>query len=219
MTIQALAGTPRFPQIFVIDGAATGSIVAPRGATRVTVEAIGGGGAGAGTNAGNRAGGGGGRFARTINMPVTGGVTTVFYSVGAAATQSWVNVGTNVAPASTAAGCLAPPGTNAALNTGGNGTTGTAIGTVTANGGDGVGGGPSAGGGAGAGADIAGAGTGGSGTTAGTDTTGMSISTQLMGNGTGGVGTVGTAPGGGGGGTTGGGGAGAIGRVRITFYG
>ena len=71
MTIQALAATPPFPQVFVIDGAATGSIVAPYGATRVTVEAIGGGGNGFGQTGGggtNRAGGGGGRFARTINM-------------------------------------------------------------------------------------------------------------------------------------------------------
>jgi len=74
---------------------------------------------------------------------------------------------------------------------------------------------------AGGGATIAGAGTAGSGTTAGTDTTGMSITTQSMGGGTGGAYLiVGTIPGGGGGSA----GsfvfpAGAIGRVRIIFYG
>ena len=220
-----MAGTPAFPQVTVITTAGAGSITAPVGATRVTVEAIGGGGNGFGATANaNKAGGGGGRFARTTNLDVTGGTTIVYYSVGAASTRSWVNVGTNGAPASATIGCLAPPGTDAASGVPGSGSSGTAIGTVTANGSTGLlgGGGPTGGGAAGAGATIAGAGTAGAGQIAGTDTTGMSLTAQRMGSGDGGGSTLpGTAPGGGGGssGTASVNPAGAIGRVRITFYG
>ena len=224
MTIQAVAATPPFPQVTVITTAGAGSITAPVGATRVTVEAIGGGGNGFGATAGGqRAGGGGGRFARTINLPVTGGTTIVYYSVGAASTRSWVNVGTNAAPASATTGCLAPAGTDASSGVPGSGASGTAIGTATANGGTGATGASAVGAGAaGAGATIAGTAASGSGQTAGTDTTGMSITAQQMGSGTGGAATLpGTAPGGGGGssGTAAVNPAGAIGRVRIIFYG
>jgi hypothetical protein len=226
MTIQAVAATPPFPQVTVITTSGAGSVTAPVGATRVTVEAIGGGGNGFGATAGGqRAGGGGGRFARTINLPVTGGTTIVYYSVGAASTRSWVNVGTNAAPASATTGCLAPAGTDASSGVPGSGASGTAIGTATANGGTGATGASAVGAGAaGAGATIAGTAASGSGQTAGTDTTGMSINVaaQRMGSGTGGVSlTAGTAPGGGGASsaTPGVNPAGAIGRVRITFYG
>jgi hypothetical protein len=188
------------------------------------VEAIGGGGNGFGSATNNqRAGGGGGRFARTINLDVTGGTTIVYYSVGAASIVSWVNVGTNANPSSATTGCRAPPGSDGASGVAGNGTTGTAIGTVTADGATATTGVAAVGGGAaGAGATIAGAGTAGSGQTAGTDTTGMSLSTQLMGDGTGqGINVGGAIPGGGGGGGSAAATnpAGAIGRVRITFYG
>ena len=225
MTIQAVVATPQFPQVFVFDGGlTTGSVTAPRGATRVTVEAIGGGGGGFGTStAGLRAGGSGGGYARTINLAVTGGVTVVYYQAGGAQTQSWVNVGTNIAPTTSATGCLAGAGNQASSGVPGTGSN-TPIGTTTAQvSGNGTSGAAATGGGAsGAGATIAGAAAGGSGTTAGTDTTGMSLPSQLMGNGTGGAfGAFGTFPGGGGGGssTTIAGSNGASGRVRIIFYG
>lgn len=208
------------PRVTVITTAGAGSITAPIGYSRVTVEAIGGGGNGFGSNTqANRASGGGGRYARSNDrIAVTGGTTIVYYSVGAAVTQSWVNVGTNAAPTSATTGCLAPNGTSGTSGVAGSGAAGTAIGAVTRNGGNGATGNNSQGGG-GAGATTAGANP-----TAGTDTTGLSP-TQLMGGGTGGAynnatTSPGTAPGGGGGGasTTGTNYAGAIGRVRITFY-
>ena len=227
MTIQAVVATPQFPQVFVFSGAfgvtTTGSVTAPRGATRVTVEAIGGGGAGFGAAAtGSRSGGSGGAYARSINLAVTGGVTVVYYQAGRDGTQSWVNVGTNIAPTLSTAGCRASAG-----NAGASGVAGTAqsgfVGTTSASSAGGTIGASAIGGGAGgAGATIAGAAAAGSGLTGGTDTTGMSLSTQLMGNGNGGAFSIGgTAPGGSGGGspTTGVNPAGAGGRVRIIFYG
>lgn len=205
------------PSVTVITTSGVGSITAPIGYSSVTVEAIGGGGNGFGSNTtGNRAGGGGGRYAiSNARIAVTGGTTIVYYSVGAAVNQSWVNVGTNAAPTAATTGCLAPNGTSATSGTAGLGSAGTAIGATTRNGGNGATGNNSRGGGG------AGASTAGSASTAGTDTTGLSP-TQLMGGGTGGLynSGTGTAPGGGGGGagSTGTNLAGAIGRVRITFY-
>ena len=205
------------PRVIVVATAGAGSVTTPVGYSKVTVEAIGGGGNGFGSNTqANRASGGGGRYARSnANIPVVGGSTIVYYSVGAAATQSWVNVGTNAAPTLASTGCLAPNGTSGTSGVAGSGSAGTAIGTVL-NGGAGITGNNSQGGG-GAGASTA-AGTR---PTAGTDTTRLSP-TQLMGSGTGGAynSGTGTAPGGAGGGsaTTGTNLAGAIGRVRIVFY-
>ena len=210
-----LAGSQ--PKVTVIVTAGAGNIVTPVGYTKVTVEAIGGGGNGFGSNTtSNRASGGGGRYAiSNSKISVTGGTTIVYYSVGAANNQSWVNVGTNAAPTLASTGCLAPPGSNATSGVAGSGAIGTPIGALSRNGGNGATGNNSAGGGG------AGATTAGSASTAGTDTTGLSP-TQLMGGGTGGAYNTGTGtqPGGGGGGasTTGTNLAGAIGRVRITFY-
>ena len=216
------------PSVTVITSASAGSVTAPAGYTKVTVEALGGGGNGFGNAVtSNRAGGGGGLFAiSNANIAVTGGSTLVYYSVGAAVTQSWVNVGTNAAPSASTTGCLAKNGGSAtsgprvftppfqATAVAGLGTTAGSIGATTRNGGDGASGNNSLGGGG------AGASTAGSTSTAGTDTTGLSPST-LMGGGTGGLSlTAGTEPSGGGGSHTslGTNPAGAIGRVRIVFY-
>lgn len=207
-------------QSTVITTATAGSITAPVGAISVTVEAIGGGGNGFGNaTTANRASGGGGRYAQSLaNISVTGGSTIVYYFVGPVFTQSWVNVGTNAAPTLASTGCLAPGGTSGGSALAGSGSFGTAIGAVTRNGGNGATGTNSQGGGG------SGATTAGSSATAGTDTTGLSV--LLMGGGTGGTYNnattgPGTAPGGGGGAAsvTGTNYAGAIGRVRITFYG
>lgn len=213
---QALLGQPQ-PRVTVITTSGAGSITAPVGYSRVTVEAIGGGGNGFGNNTqANRASGGGGQYAiSNARIAVTGGSTIVYYQVGTAVQDSWVNVGTNAAPSAATAGCLAKFGTSGASGVAGSGSQAGSIGATTRNGGAGVTGNNSQGGG-GAGATTAGARP-----TAGTDTTGLSP-TQLMGGGTGGAynSGTGTAPGGGGGGagTTGTNLAGAIGRVRITFY-
>jgi len=221
MTIQVMAGTPAFPQVTVITTTGGGSITSPRGATRVTVEAIGAGGTGFGsaTNA-QKAGGGGGQYAATSLLAITGGTTVIFYSVGLTnGTGSWVNISANAQPATTAAGCFAPGGTTAASATAGVGNQAGVIGTTTLFGGNGSTG-VNARGGGGSGASTAGS-NGGGGGVAGTDTTGLSIAAQQMAGGTGGAVTAaGTAPGGGGGG----GGAGVNpgagqGQVRITFYG
>lgn len=205
------------PRVTVITTSGTGSITAPVGYSKVTVEAIGGGGNGFGNNtAGNRASGGGGQYAISNDrISVTSGTTIVYYSVGAAATNSWVNVGTNAQPTAATTGCLARNGTSAASGTAGLGNAAGSIGATTRVGGNGVTGNNSAGGGG------AGASTAGSGSTAGLDNTRLSP-TQQMGSGTGGAYNTGTgtAPGGGGGGAgaTGTNLAGAIGRVRIVFY-
>lgn len=192
------------PHVTVITTAVAGSITTPSGYSKVTVEALGGGGSG---NIGNTVrGGGGGLYAiSNANIAVTGGTTIVYYSVGGTGVQSWVNVGTNAAPTVATTGCLAKNGgTNQVIL---NGQTAGSIGATTIFGGNGS----STLGGGGSGATTAG-----SGQTAGTDTTGLSPST-LMGGGTGGIQAVtGTVPSGGGG--KGGTGTGAIGRVRIVFY-
>lgn len=205
------------PKVTVIATATASSITAPIGYSKVTVEAIGGGGNGFGNaTVANRASGGGGLYAiSNARIAVVGGTTVVFYSVGAAVTQSWVNIGTNAAPTLASTGCLAKNGGSGASGVAGSGATAGSIGATTRVGGNGTTGNNSTGGGG------AGATTAGSASTAGTDTTGLSP-TQLMGGGTGGVynSGTGTQPGGGGGGsaTTGTNLAGAIGRVRITFY-
>jgi hypothetical protein len=208
------------PSVTVITTSGAGSTTAPIGYSSVTVEAIGGGGNGFGNNTtANRASGGGGQYAiSNARLAVTGGTTIVYYQVGTAVQDSWVNVGTNAAPTAATTGCLAKFGTSGASGVAGSGAQAGSIGATTRNGGNGATGNNSQGGG-GAGATTAGANP-----TAGTDTTGLSP-TQLMGGGTGGAynnatTSPGTAPGGGGGGaaTTGTNYAGAIGRVRITFY-
>lgn len=208
------------PKVVVVTTAGAGSVTAPVGYSKVTCEAIGGGGNGFGNNTtANRASGGGGLYAiSNARIAVTGGTTIVYYSVGAAATQSWVNVGTNAAPTLASTGCLAKNGGSGASGVAGSGATAGSIGATTRNGGNGATGTNSQGGG-GAGATTAGANP-----TAGTDTTGLSPAT-LMGGGTGGAynnatTSPGTAPGGAGGAsaTTGTNYAGAIGRVRLVFY-
>ena len=149
---------------------------------------------------------------KTIALNKTALITGATSGIG-----SWVNISANAQPATTAAGCFAPGGTQASSGTAGSGTQAGVIGTTTLLGGNGNTG-VSATGGGGSGASTAGS-NGGLGGAAGTDTTGLSI--QLMAGGTGGpVTAAGQAPGGGGGG----GGAGVNpgagqGQVRITFYG
>lgn len=214
MTIQQLLLASIPDSVTVVTSSGTGSITTPVGYKFVTVEAIGGGGNGFGASAAsNRAGGGGGQYAKSdANISVTPSTTIVYYSVGTAVANSWVNVGTNAAPATSTVGCLARNGSSATSGVAGVGNLTGSVGSVTNNGGNGTTGGSAAGGG-GAGASSAG-----SGTTAGTDTTGVSPQT-LMGDGTGGAYTVqGTEPGGGGGGATAGTNpAGAVGRIRIRF--
>lgn len=213
MTIQHLF-LASIPDLVFVYTSGTGSVTTPLNYTRATVEAIGGGGTGFGAiSATNRAGGGGGQYARSNTVTVTGNTTIIYYSVGAAAQDSWANVGANSAPTSATTGCLAKTGGNAASATAGIGNTAGGVGTINF-GGNGTAGAGSVGGGGG------GATTAGSGQIAGTDTTGYS--TDLMGDGTGGAfNTAGSAvaPGGGGGGAQGAGTnlVGASGRVRVRF--
>lgn len=200
--------------VTVITVSGPGSVVIPAGYNFYTGEAIGGGGAGFGNaTVGNRAGGGGGRNAiSTAKIAVTPG-NSIFYSVGAAAGDSWVNT-TNVVPVAASTGCLAKGGANAASATAGSGNVAGSIGATTRQGGNGAVGSNAPGGGGG-GTNLIG-----SGQTAGTDTTGLSPANP-MGGGTGGASlAAGTVPGGGGGShtSTGTNPAGAIGRVRILFY-
>jgi hypothetical protein len=197
----------------------TGSVTSPAWATSVTVEAIGGGGNGFGNSStGNRASGGGGRYAiSNANISVTGGLTIVYYSVGAAATDSWVNVGTNTTPTAATTGALAKAGTSATSGVAGVGSQTGSIGATTFSGGNGATFSSAGGGGAGQ----AGAGTLSIG---GLDNTDTSTTTNLAG-GTGGAyatttGNPGSIPGGGGSATnsTGTNPAGAIGRARIIFF-
>lgn len=200
--------------VFVITTATAGSQVTPAGKSKFTGEAIGGGGNGFANNtSGNRAGGAGGLYAKSnVDIAVTGGSTTIFYSVGAAATQSWVRAGTNAAPVASTDGALAKNGGNASSATAGLGNTAGSVGSVTRNGANGGVTGSAVGGGA-AGRDAAG-----SGQTGGGDTSGISVVTMAGGAG-GNYQVAGTAPGGGGGADTAAGGtkAGAIGRVRMLF--
>lgn len=210
--------------VYLVTSSGTGSYTTPAGYSKVTIEAIGGGGAGYGhTSAGARISGGGGAYARTENLAVTGGSTIVYYQVGTAATtnagitsnNSWVRVGTNSAPSSTSDGCLGYRGTAAYYNisttAGVGGTTANSVGTAKYAGASGVVSSSAAGGGAaGENADGSRPTGGGSGDMKGGD--GGAYATG---------GNPGTAPGGGGSAKSNATGTtnlqGAIGRVRITF--
>jgi hypothetical protein len=184
----------------------TGNFTSPTGYGLVTVEAIGGGGRGLGS-AGPliRCGGGGGSYASSRSITVTGGSTIVYYTVGGQAADSWVNAGTNAAPTTLTVGCLGKGGINAASAVPGQPGTGS-IGSIIFRGGTGGIGSTGDGGGGGG---INGAG---SGRTAGR--------IAPMGDGGGGTLSIGLVPGGAGGPATTNGTnrSGAIGRVRITFY-
>jgi hypothetical protein len=191
------------------------SITVPSGAGFFTAEGIGNGGSGFGnTTVGNRAGGGGAPYVRSnVNIATTPGDTIYYYVGSLAGFDSWVNT-LNVAPTSSATGCLAKGGTNAASATAGVGNPAGCVGTVNA-GGNGAVGTSARGGGSG------GATTAGSSFTAGTDTTGLSPG-SLLGGGTGGASNAGgTQPGGAGGShtSTGTNPSGGTGRIRIAFYG
>lgn len=216
---QHLLGFNYATLVLVYTTPGTGNILTPRGYFFSTVEAIGGGGNGFGSNTTNqRASGGGGTSARSnTKIAVQNLLTIVYYSVGAAATDSWVNIGTNAVPTSATTGCLAIAGSSGSAGVAGKSVTTGAIGALFV-GGQGATGNNSNGGG-GAGVSSAG-----SKQTAGTDTTLLSPHSR-MGYGTGGTynsATLGpgTAPGGGGGGAaaTGTNYAGAVGKVRIIFY-
>jgi hypothetical protein len=194
--------------VTLVTSSGTGNVTTPAGYSHVTVHAIGGGGSGFGSNSGaNRAGGGGGTYAMSNpNIAVTAGVTVVYYSVGAAANDSWVNVGTNSAPTQASAGCVAKKGGNASAGTGGTGVTTGFVGSVAFAGGTGQTGNNSQGGG--------GAGSGGA-------ASGPTPGAGAFPGGAGGAYNTGTgtAPGGAGGGSnsTGTNLAGAAGAVRIVF--
>lgn len=196
------------PVIHLITTSGTGSVTAPAGYNKVTVEAIGGGGNGYGGSTSTRSGGGGAAYAETIDLDVTGGSTVVYYSVGSAAQDSWVRVGTNAAPTSSSHGCLAYRGTSAASATAGvGGTIANSIGTTRYAGANGLRDSLAyRGGGAGGDGDSASGQTGGG-------------SGDMKGGDGGSNGSPGTVPGGGAGGSTtfGTNPAGGIGRVRITF--
>lgn len=203
---------PRANSVSLITTSGAGSIVSPYGYRYVSVEAIGGGGNGFAGNTAQRASAGGGAYAKTANLLIPYG-TTIYYSVGAAAADSWVNISANSAPASTTAGCLAKAGGSASSGVAGTAGSDTAsIGTTKFAGGAGATG--SAAGGGGAAGDSA-AGTSGTASTNGTGGTG----TNLTGGNGGAYIAAGTAPGGGGGSdsNTGINQPGGIGRVRITF--
>lgn len=197
------------PVVYLVTASGTGSYTAPVGSTKVTVEAIGGGGNGF-FDASSARGGGGGGYAKSIDLPVTGGSTVVYYSVGGIATSSWVRVGTNSAPTASTQGCLGYLGSSAASGTSGTGgATTNSIGDTKYSGASGGGLGNRYGGGAGGdGGNASGVTGGGSGDMKG-------------GNGgayNAGTGADGTAPGGAGSGSTSGSNRpGSVGRVRITF--
>lgn len=204
----AIPGSFGFPlsETILVTTAGTGSVLAPPNTRSVSVEAVGGGGNGAQGNGNQGRSGGGAAYAGTFDISVLGGTTTIYYQVGAAATSSWVNVGTNTVPASTAQGCLADFGKNA-VSGGANGTGGTtaaSIGTTKFNGAAGTSGSSGVGGGAAGDSAAASGQTGGAGT-------------HITGGNGGASNTAGSAPGGGGGGGATTGGAGAPGLVRITF--
>lgn len=211
-----------------------GSMTAPAGASAVRMQNTGGGG-GAPTSTSAEGGGGGGACSETNSIAVTGGSSTVFYSVGTggsvgnAGGDSWSRVGTNSAPSSTTDGCLAKGGSSGATQTGGiGGLTSTSVGDSKVAGFDGAtgqgGGGSRAGSGGGASGDTGFAGgsaTAGSGNVIGVGGLGGS---QAGNGGDGGqsaaAGVAGDPPGGGGGGggnSGGNGGAGARGQVRLIF--
>jgi hypothetical protein len=199
------------PQVNLFSTSGPGSMTTPAGYTFVTVEAIGGGGQGFGTStSSSQAGGGGGSYAKTALIAVTPG-TTIYYQVGQAAVDSWVNVSSASAPTSTVQGCLAKPGDGAGSGgPGQGGPTATSIGGTKFAGGNG-GSGASAAGGGGAGDSLAGGNAVGAAFGAG------GTGTNLTGGNGGSFGFVGNAPGGGGGSSTTVNSAGGVGRVRIVF--
>lgn len=193
------------PVVHLVTTSGAGSYATPAGAVWVTVEAIGGGGNGYGTTTSSaRAGGGGAGYSRTTNLAVTEG-TLVYYSVGAAAVSSWVRIGVNTTPSSSTQGCLGRAGGSATASSAGIAGT-TSIGEVTYNGAAGAVGSSAVGGGAGGDSAAASGQTGGG-------------SGDMAGGAGGSYGGVAPVPGGGAGAkSTAGAVAGAIGRVRITFY-
>lgn len=193
------------PVTYLVTSSGAGSYTAPAGAVKVSVEAIGGGGDGYANAIGKAASGGGGAYAKSTDIAVTGGSTVVYYSVGAAATDSWVRVGTNSAPTSASQGCLGYRGTDAAAETAGvGGTVGNSVGDTRYAGANGGTGSSASGGGAGGDGGAASGATGGG-------------SGDMKGGDGGESNTNGTAPGGGGGASAITQRTGAIGRVRIIF--
>jgi hypothetical protein len=195
------------PIIYEYTSSGSGSVTVPTGYTKMTSHAIGAGGTGyasGGLKPNNRAGGGGGTYARSdVNIAVTPG-NSVYYSAGASANDSWVNINGGFAPGSSTIGCLGKRGTNGASAVGGSGSTAGSVGSLIYYGDNGTAGSSAVGGGSG-GDNGAGSGqTGGSG--------------QNKTGGTGGnYNEVGGTPGGGGGGSSSGNKAGGVGWVKIIF--
>lgn len=99
--------------------------VIPNSATRVMVEAVGGGGAGLSglttpSFTARYGGGGGGAYSK--NMLTLKSTDILYYSIGASNTNTWASINVNSVPTSTAAGILAKsgnPGVATALAPGG----------------------------------------------------------------------------------------------------
>ena len=190
--------------LHTITATGAGSVTTPAGCGHVKVKGWGGGGSGSdfGTAA-NQSSGAGGAFAESDNLIVTSGVTLVYYSVGPGSplstglstggTQTWANIATNSAPASSSNGIVAAPGSAQVSNgvaTIGGLCTSSIYATACYGGGNGFGGGNGWGGG---GAGSAGAGT------AGTSSGGGTGGTPDGGQGGNATPTAGAQPGGGGG--------------------
>jgi len=213
----------------------TGNVTAMAGATKVDVEAWGPGGSGAAEEGGGviSGGGGGGAYAGSFGIACVGGTTVLYWHVYAGglgvtgsvigkngAGLTWINVGTNSSPASSAAGAVADIGLGgtAASSGGKGGLVANCIGAAghIYGGGNGYaavsvnGGGGSSGGSANTGLNATsatGAASAGVDSGAGSSGTGISSANGTQpGGGSGGVAQLGTS------------GNGGAGQVRYTFY-
>ena len=144
MTIQQMfftAGGVAFtPQTQVITTSGAGSFTVPAGATSVTMEAIGGGGNGFGNATVNqRASGGGGQYSTSNTKITVVAGQTVYYSVGTAATDSWVRYNVNnTTGIAVTDGCLAKAGTSGSAGTAGVGNQAGGVGATINFGGNGA---------------------------------------------------------------------------------
>jgi hypothetical protein len=194
--------------VYISGAVALAQLVAPGWATGFWSSAIGAGGSGSTLNGSYpNMGGGGGAYAQTNAVPITKN-QIVYYSIGAGGSagsdgqDSWVST-TNVAPLSTAQGCLAKAGLGGfpVLNpTGGpGGAAASCLGDITFSGGNGgtaaIGPGCCGGTGGGGAAGPYGAGQNGGNTTAGNTASSGGGSDGTRGTGTGGQGGANLNPG------------------------
>lgn len=197
-------GCPSSPVIITTVGAGTRTV--PPNCGHLVPDVWAGGGDG-GLGGAQTSGGGGGGYGVYTSLVVTPGAT-VYYSVGAAGANSWINISASPQPSSAGQGVFATHGGAGGASAGTGGTFGPIGGGSHATGFTGGNGAPGPLGGGGGGAGSAGNGTGGTG--------GGTGGTPDGGNGgAGGVsGGNGVVPGGGGAGA---GGLGASGKVRFAW--